>query len=61
MEVGVVEVKLVVQWEVVKVVAEAAARAVALAVVDGLAAAELMGQSGLRKDLQRNRQNMQKS
>ena len=56
-----VEVKLVVQWEVVKVVAEAAARAVALAVVDGLAAAELMGQSGLRKDLQRNRQNMQKS
>jgi len=61
MEVGVVEVKLVVQWEVVKVVAEAAARAVALAVVDGLAAAELMGQSGVRKDLQRNRQNMQKS
>ena len=61
MEVGVVEVKLVVQWEVVKVVAGAAARAVALAVVDGLAAAELMGQSGLRKDLQRNRQNMQKS
>ena len=56
-----VEVKLVVQWEVVKVVAEAAARAVALAVVDGLAAAELMGQSGVRKDLQRNRQNMQKS
>lgn len=61
MEVGVVEVKLVVQWEVVKVVAEAAARAVALAVVDGLAAAELMGQSGVRKDLQRNQQNMQKS
>lgn len=61
MEVGVVEVKLVVQWEVVKVVAEAAARAVALAVVDGLAAAELMGKSGVRKYLQRNRQNMQKS